>query len=80
MKRVIIVLSLLVSISSANAIAIAPRIKAVADSVYICQSKSSYAYHSHVCRGLAHCTHGIIRVSKAQAIKIGYRPCKICYR
>jgi hypothetical protein len=51
----------------------------VTDSVYICKSKSAYAYHQYQCRGLARCTHGIVRITKAQAIKLGYKPCKICY-
>ncbi len=79
MKRVIFILSLLVSVNIGNAAVVNPHVKVTVDSVYICQSKSSYAYHSHVCRGLAHCTHGIIKISKAQAIKRGYKPCKICY-
>jgi hypothetical protein len=53
--------------------------KRIVDSVYICQSRSAYAYHAYECRGLARCTHGIIKITKAQAIKMGYRPCKICY-
>lgn len=53
--------------------------KPKADSVYICKSASAYAYHTHICRGLAHCAHMIIKVGKADAIKFGYKPCKICY-
>ena len=77
MKNIIIVFSLLISVSTGNARAATPDIKAAADSVYICQRKSAYAYHAQVCRGLARCTHGIVKVSKAQAIKMGYKPCKI---
>jgi hypothetical protein len=79
MKKIIIVLSLLIGVSVGNAATLKPYPKPAVDSVYICQSKSAYAYHSHECRGLARCTHGIVKVSKAQAIKMGYRACKICY-
>jgi hypothetical protein len=50
------------------------------DSVYICKSSSAYAYHSTLeCRGLQHCTHGIIKVSLYDAIHVyGHRACKIC--
>lgn len=47
--------------------------------VAICQSRSAYAYHSGMCRGLARCTHGVSRVTVAQARNSGYVPCKICY-
>ena len=79
MNKIIIMLSLLISVSAGNATAIKLHTKTTIDSVYICQSRSAYAYHSHICRGLARCTHGIVKLTKAQAIKIGYKPCKICY-
>ncbi len=47
--------------------------------VFVCNSKSSYAYHSHQCRGLKRCKSGISKVSKSQAQNSGYRACKICY-
>lgn len=47
--------------------------------VAICESRSAYAYHSGMCRGLARCTHGVSQVSVAQARSAGYVPCKICY-
>lgn len=80
MKRILIILTLLLSISVSNLTAVVPFAKARVDSVYICQSRSAYAYHSYECRGLSRCTHGIVKITKAQAIKLGYRPCKICYR
>ncbi len=46
--------------------------------VAICESRSAYAYHSGMCRGLARCTHGVSQVTVAQAQGSGYRPCKIC--
>jgi len=79
MKKAIIILSLLISVSTGNATVLMPQFKPSVDSVYICQSRSAYAYHSHICRGLARCTHGIVRITRAQAIKMGYKPCKICY-
>lgn len=50
------------------------------DSVYICYSSTSYAYHSSPnCRGLNRCTHEIIKVSLEDAKnKYNHRPCKIC--
>ena len=79
MKKAILIISMLISVSISNAASIKPHVKPAIDSVYICQSRSAYAYHKYECRGLARCTHGIIKVSKAQAIKMGYKPCKICY-
>ncbi|GAB3794708.1 hypothetical protein GCM10028819_09280 [Spirosoma humi] len=46
--------------------------------VVICESRSSYAYYSSMCRDLAQCTHGVSQVSVAQARNAGYIPCKIC--
>lgn len=50
-------------------------------SVYICDSKSAYAYHSSTsCRGLNRCTHGVYKVTKSEAIEsYGRQACKICY-
>jgi hypothetical protein len=78
MKRLILVFALLANISIGNALSIAHRTKT--DSVFICKSKSAYAYHAYECRGLARCTHQILKVSKAEAIKMGYKPCGYCYR
>ena len=80
MKKILLVAALLFSVSISNAKTILPHAKTNVDSVYICQSKSAYAYHSYQCRGLARCTHGIVKIAKAQAIKLGYKACKICYR
>lgn len=49
-------------------------------SVYICRSKSAYAYHTHVCGGLSRCRAQISQVSVSEAVRLGYVPCKICYR
>jgi hypothetical protein len=48
--------------------------------VYICDSRGAYAYHSSKdCRGLNRCSHGILKVTLANAVKIYHRkPCKIC--
>jgi uncharacterized protein YgiM (DUF1202 family) len=50
-------------------------------SVYICDSKSAYAYHNSTsCRGLNRCTHGVYKVTKLEAIEsYGRQACKICY-
>lgn len=48
--------------------------------VYICNSKSAYAYHKdHSCRGLGRCKAGISQTTSSNASSIGYQPCKICY-
>ncbi len=48
--------------------------------VLICNSSSSYAYHSYKCSGLSRCTHGISKISLAEAQEMGRKACKICYR
>ena len=75
MRKLIFILSLVIH----TGICIATPVKPAVDSVYICNSKASHAYHSYVCSGLARCKHGILKVSKAYAIQMGYKPCKICY-
>ena len=49
--------------------------------VYICDSESSYAYHSSSnCRGIKRCKHGILKVTKTDATdKYGRQACEICY-
>jgi len=47
--------------------------------VLICDSPNAVAYHAFECRGLAKCTHGIVKVSESEAQRLGRRPCKICY-
>lgn len=49
--------------------------------VYVCDSKTSVAYHEYKdCRGLQKCTHEIVYVTKKDAVnKYGKRACKICY-
>lgn len=46
--------------------------------VLICKS-GTYQYHTHMCKTLTHCVGGIVKITKYQAIKMGYRPCKYCY-
>jgi len=49
--------------------------------VYVCDSKTSYAYHlRRNCSGLMHCTHQIIVTTKEDAINEGRTACKICAR
>lgn len=78
MKKLLFILFLTLGTSGIST-AVAPSVKVVRDSVYICQSRSAYAYHKYECRGLARCTHGIVKITKAEAVKRGYKPCKICY-
>ena len=81
MKKFILILSLLIGAGISQASPTFKPIKAAPDSVYICVSTTGHKYHNdRECRGLAKCTHEIRKVSKVQAIKMGYTPCKICYR
>lgn len=50
------------------------------DSVYVCNSNTSVAYHSSQnCRGLNRCTHKVIKVTQKEAIETyGKRACKLC--
>ncbi len=47
--------------------------------VLICKSKSAYAYHARICRGLKRCKAGTAVLSQEEAQEAGYRPCKYCY-
>jgi hypothetical protein len=50
--------------------------------VYICDSRTAYAYHSSDhCRGLSNCKHTILKVTLSDAVnKYDRKPCKICER
>ncbi len=53
--------------------------KSVESAVYICDSKTSYAYHSSTdCRGLSRCTHGVVKLTRKEADQ-SRTPCKWCY-
>lgn len=62
------------------ALALCSSFKAPADSVYICDNKTSEVYHvTKSCNALGHCKHEIITVTKAEAEKkLGKRACKVC--
>lgn len=77
MNKAIVMLVMLIGITSISKAQ--PVVQPKTDSVYICQSRSAYAYHRYVCRGLAHCKHKFKKITKAEAIKLGYSACKICY-
>ena len=79
MKVIIFSLFLLLSGGTSYAAQVMP-IKQKVDSVLVCRSGTAYAYHDHECRGLAHCTHKIIKVTLEEARRMGFKPCKICYR
>jgi len=81
MKRTLFIMAILISIGVANARPVVHYTKLAVDSVYICVSKTGHKYHDNrECRGLAKCTHEIRKVSGAQASKLGYTACKICYK
>lgn len=48
--------------------------------VIICNSRSSYAYHARLCRGLKKCRAGTRTISMKEARNGGYKPCGNCYR
>ncbi len=81
MKNAILMLFMLASVSIGNANpTIHSHTKIVTESVFICVSRTGHKYHTdQSCRGLNRCTHEIRKVTKAQAIKMGYSACKICY-
>jgi hypothetical protein len=55
--------------------------KPVSETVYVCVSKGSVAYHSNRdCSGLAHCKFAIKAMSVSDAVKLGKRECHICYK
>jgi hypothetical protein len=78
---ILVVISLLVVANKSYQHAPGEEVAVVETSVYICDSESSYAFHSsESCRGIKRCTHGILKVSKADAMnKYGRKACKICY-
>lgn len=50
------------------------------DTVYVCKSPTSYAYHtSEDCKGLSKCTHGIEKMSEDDAEYDGKTPCGYCH-
>ncbi|KUG08503.1 hypothetical protein [Solirubrum puertoriconensis] len=56
------------------------RATASAQTVYVCISKSSVAYHSSDgCAGLNRCTHEVRAMSVSAAQDMGKRACQKCY-
>ena len=48
--------------------------------LYVCMSKTSYAYHSSEgCSGLNRCAHPLKAMPTAEAQKLGKRACHRCY-
>ena len=87
MKQLFLLLAVItasVLLSGAPAAAVSKKIAPVTFKketyVYVCDSKTAYAYHSRKdCSGLNRCTHGILKVTLSDAINIYKRkPCKIC--
>lgn len=70
-----------VAIGQNNTADLQIKVKKVAtQTVYICDSKGSVAYHnSKTCRGLQACKHEIKTVTEAEATQLGRRRCQICY-
>ncbi|MCR8560405.1 hypothetical protein KXD93_22315 [Mucilaginibacter sp. BJC16-A38] len=78
--KLIVAILLQVGVASCHEHTNEINLKPRTDSVFICQSSAAYAYHTRICKGLAHCRHTIVKVSKSYAISAGYKPCKLCYR
>lgn len=83
-KAIILVMALLLGFSSFSgytpAIANANAAQPQTAKVLICNSSSSYAYHSYTCSGLKRCTHSVLSITKADAVSRGRTACKICYK
>lgn len=48
--------------------------------VYYCTGPNAKKYHrSSNCKGLRKCSCSIVKCSKSEAEKKGFKPCKICY-
>lgn len=47
--------------------------------VIICLSPKAYAYHNSYCKGLTKCSYATKTIPESEAIKKGYKPCKLCY-
>lgn len=62
------------------ALTLSSSFRAPADTVYICDNKTSEVYHlSKSCNALGHCKHEVITVTKEEAEKkLGKRACKVC--
>lgn len=55
-------------------------VEAKSQTVYYCTGSNAKKYHSSShCRGLRKCSYRIVKCSKSEARKKGFRPCKICY-
>lgn len=63
------------------ALALSSSFKSSADSVYICDNKTSEVYHvTKSCNALDRCKHEVITVTKEEAEKkYGKRACKVCH-
>ena len=80
MKKAILILSIFISLTGTSNALPNYHLKVTPENVYVCISKTGHKYHNNEnCRGLKRCTHEIRKVTKAQAMKLGYTACKICY-
>jgi hypothetical protein len=78
----VLLLALLSSAASAAPLRLvaAPAPARSTDTVYVCMSKTSYAYHaSDRCQGLNRCTHEVKTMRAAEAQKLGKRACLKCH-
>jgi hypothetical protein len=82
MKKVIVLLSVLLAFSTLPVISqkTPPPTQKKETIVYVCDSKTSYAYHTaSTCSGLNRCTHTIIKMTEPDAKKDKRTPCKKCH-
>jgi hypothetical protein len=80
MKKAFIILSMFFAFIGTTQAIPHHNLKTKPEYVYICISNTAHKYHRSLnCRGLMKCTHQEKKVTKSQAIKMGYTACKICY-
>jgi hypothetical protein len=83
LRGLVLLLATTASFSSSSApsvrIVVVSPVKAT-ETVYVCMSKSSVAYHSRDnCASINRCTHEVKQMSAAEAQKLGKRTCQKCY-
>jgi hypothetical protein len=87
MKPVFVTLSLLLALVGTSPAAppslartLLPTPARTVDTVNVCMSPTSYAYHSSDgCNGLNRCTHEVKALREAEAQKLGKRKCLKCW-
>jgi hypothetical protein len=84
MKHILFLFALLLALTSAvpsrPVLHLVTNSNQLTEMVYVCMSKTSYAYHSSDgCSGLNRCSHPLKAMSTVEAEKLGKRACQKCY-